>query len=132
MNIGFKIAVFMICVNIAAGIMSTALPDLPIVISYTSEEQTKIEESLTNVSVDPSGGAGSEPATFGDRVLDFIHLGWIKNVTSFLYSFLFGFSGLLEKIFGSYYQPYKTFVNLGISTAYALSIIMLWLGRKLN
>ena len=133
MNLGFKVAVFMICINIAAGIMNTALPDvhLPAGI-YDSDTSSIIEESLINTSIDPAGGSGSDPVSFGDRVLDFIHLGWIKQVTSFLYGLLYGFSGLFGKIFGVYYQPYKIYIDLGVTATYGLSIVMLWLGRKLN
>ncbi len=133
MNLGFKIAVFMICINIAAGIMNTALPDLPVSADYDSTQSSLLETTITNTSINPAGGSGSNPETFGDRVLDFVHLGWIKQVTDFLYGLLYGFSGLLEKIFtAEYYQPYKIYIDLGITAAYGLSIIMLWLGRRLN
>lgn len=132
MNIGFKVAVFMICINIAAGIMNTALPDLPTTVDYDKDLSTNLETTLTNTSVDPAGGSGSNPDSFGDRVLDFVHLGWIRQVTSFLTTFLYGFSGLLVKIFGVYYQPYKVYVDVGITLAYGLSLIMLWLGKRLD
>ena len=132
MNLGFKVAVFMICINIAAGIMNTALPDLDTKIDYDSGVSSIVESTLTNVSVDPAGGSGSNPDSFGDRVLDFMHLGWINKVTEFLFNLLFGFSVFLGKIFGDYYTPYKIYVDLGITTAYGLSIVMIWLGRKLN
>jgi len=132
MNLGFKVAVFMICINIAAGIMNIALPDLPVTEDYDTTQATLLASTITNTSINPSGGVGSDPDTFGDRVLDFIHLGWIKQVTDFLYGLLYGFSGLLEKIFGIYYLPYKIYINLGITAAYGLSIIMLWLGRRLD
>ena len=132
MNIGFRIAIFMICINIAAGIMNTALPNLPVTTDYDTTQSSLLASTVTNTSIDPAGGSGSNPDSFGDRVLDFVHLGWIKQVTNFLYGLLYGFSGLLEKIFGVYYQPYKIFINLGITAAYGLSLIMLWLGRRLN
>ena len=132
MNLGFKIAVFMICINIAAGIMNTALPGLDTSVDYDMTQSSLLESTITNTSVNPAGGSGSNPDSFGDRVLDFVHLGWIKQVTNFLYGLLYGFSGLLGKIFGVYYQPYKIYIDLGITAAYGLSIVMLWLGRRLN
>ena len=88
--------------------MNIALPDLPKVSDYDSTQSSLLATTITNTSINPSGGSGSDPDTFGDRVLDFVHLGWIKQVTDFLYGLLYGFSGLYEtsmyafgKLFGS-------------------------------
>ncbi len=123
---------FMICINIAAGIMSIALPDLPEFHDYDETQNATLSLTIAGGGVDPAGGSGSNPDSFGDRVLDFVHLGWISKVTEYLFSLLYGFSVFLEKIFGINYQPYKIFIDLGITTAYGFSIVMIWLGRKLN
>ncbi len=132
MNIGFRIAIFMICINIAAGIMNEALPDLPMTESYDTTQNATLTSTIASGGVDPAGGSGSNPDSFGDRVLDFIHLGWITKVTSFLFGLLYGFSVFLGRTFGSYYTPYKIYIDLGITAAYGLSIIMIWLGKRLN
>lgn len=138
MNIGFKIMAFMICLNIASGIMSALLPtgeyNLPTSIDITGEEQADLNV-LGNLTIDPSGGSGSNPETFGDRVLDFVHLGWITRITDFIQQYLLGFTPFMIKTFGVFgqdYSPYVAATNIGISFAYVLALVLLWTGKRLN
>ena len=138
MNIGFKIMAFIICLNVASGITSKLLPEddfpgLPTSIDVSGESETELS-ILTNSTINPAGGAGSDPDTGGDRVLDFLHLGWIRNITTFVSNTLLGFTPFMIKLFGVFGKeyPYIVATNLAISFAYTLALILLWTGKKLN
>lgn len=135
MNIGFKIMAFMICLNVAAGIMNNLLPELTTTVSYDTATQTKLG-IIANTSIDPSGSSGSNPETYGDRVMDFIGLGWINQIKDLAYNFLFGITNFLQKMFNIFGVTlgtvYIVFINIAISFAYVLAMVLLWTGKRLN
>lgn len=129
MNIAFKIMAYIFLVNLSAGIMSVALPDVPQQITYSETFSKGINNSFSG-ELAPEGVG--DPASFGDRVLDFLTLGFYEKIKNLLSTYLFGVTNILEKIFGSNFTPYKAFFNWMIFLSYVLGLISLWVGRSFN
>ena len=133
MNLAFKIIAFVFLLNLSAGIMATAVPTLPYAISYSEDTAAKINGTgAFSGALDPSGGSGSNPDSFGDRVLDFITIGWYQRIKVFVQNYLFGVTGILERVFGPEFTPYKGYLNWAIFFTYSMALISLWVGKRLN
>lgn len=162
MNLAFKIMAFSIFLNVAIGIMMTAVIEstgdnkgCPIFgesnnISCYSPERTAGLSSDNDVftpffsgmnqTVTPSSTLDAK----GDqvyRVLDLMNLGFIERILKTIKQYMYGLVVLLDEIFGSYMEANTQklifgepfgFAYLLMTFTYTMAALSLWTGRNYN
>lgn len=152
MKTTFKIIIFGLFLNLAAGFMSVAITDYngnP-VFSKTDMARTPVYDANGTVVMTNSFNQTINPAGIAEnkgnmvfRLLDMIGLGFINKIVSFFDHYMFGFinfldimfgkyltSGVYTMLFGAYGLPgiLKTMMTIG----YILAAFELWTGKSVT
>ena len=131
MNSNAVMVIFMLCLNIASGMMITLLPDIfddtafnPL--SYTTGDEN---EFLAPLEENKNAEAQlQDPSDAFDRLLDSLNIGWIMSFGNALYNYMFGFLNILEALFGANFV-WRGYLFTLIRIGYVLLIFNLWTGK---
>ena len=149
MNLAFKIVVYTFVLNIAAGLLIYALPDMPteykaiiIPIYQDTSGQNQLVEGLGGNVTLPS--TTSSAANVKDILLDSFFIGKIIKLVDAIGQLLFSLPKLIYGLL-LYFTPktspeqylamigaIKTYMNTLVGLAYGLSIFFLWTGKEIN
>lgn len=134
MALAFRIMMFTLMFNLAAGIIGVALApyypggDLPLGYSYDANKNT-LQDQFNGTVMAPGGE--SSVSSWWIRFLDFISIGFFQQIQNILNNSLLGFTNLLMSV-GVLPADYIVYFNLVISAIYALGILELFTGRRVT
>lgn len=147
MNVIFKLLIFSVSVNFAAGIMLLALPEvvendantggLVYIQNYTEEFTLEM-----NKTINPDNQI-EDTSDLLDRIIDKLTLGIWEKLLNLLNKYMYGVITILGQVFGNSLEPeLKTLLfgdensfgvfKTGINIMYIFGGIYLWTSRKLN
>jgi len=148
MNVVFKLVIFSIVLNLAVGVMMTAIPELannPSLLGGQIYDSGDADDFVSNMnqSVNPTGLLEDQSDAF-DRVLDMINVGFFKRFLEMVNKYIYGFITILKRTFGRLLTPALSKLLFGpgeapvgmfhiiINIGYILAAFKLWTGKDLR
>lgn len=129
MAIAFRIMVFVLVANLAAGMVNFALSP------YTTDVKVKYDSGLDTMSEFKGYIPGADAEDQGgwmDKFVDFLRIGIFEKIAGILKNSIYGIVGLLTNHGIITVPEYAYYLNLGINIIYALGIVDIYTGRKVQ
>jgi len=131
MVMAFRIMVFVLMFNIAAGIVNIALLDyyedgLPNGIRYSSDYDTMKEFEGSAAAPGATGASG-----WWDKFMDFLKIGFFKKIIDVLDNSIYGITEIFQNL-GLLNDDYNFYLDAAITIIYAIGIVDLWTGRRVT
>lgn len=139
-NTVFKLMLFSILLNMATGIMMTAIPAFnnPQYTGGLVYNKTYGEEFIIgmNDTIKPTSALEAQSSLI-DNILDKLNLGFISRFIKTVDKYMFGFIQVLQGIVGGALGPRLSNIFFGlmrvaISIGYILGALYLWTGKQIT
>jgi len=126
MAMAFRIMLFVLLFNLAAGILSVALEPYTIKLPVQYDDDGS---SMGNFTVSPPGAEGA--SGWWDKFLDFLKIGFFIKLQNLLKSTIYGITEIFTNL-GILDNAYVIYFNSIITIIYIIGIIDLFTARRLQ
>ncbi len=134
MGVVWKIIGLMLFINIAFGLITTATTidnDTSIFQPTNNFNESIVNYVNSTFSGNISGAPAEDKDNFGEKILDFFHLGWILKVKTFILNMLYGVPNLLFSL-GFFTKKQILFIKYIMTIIYAIGLFEFIINRKLT
>lgn len=134
-NAVFKLMLYSILLNIAIGIMTTAMPQ-----AFTDYQSFGVynDEKLNEFTTDMNGtlkptSDAIDTSSITENILDKIGLGIINKIMNVVDEYMFGMINYLHTFFpDTAYDYLWNFFKIALTIAYTIAAIILWTGKDVT
>lgn len=135
MNLAWKIVVFTLCINVAAGLLHNFV-GIGNNIYNVDTTNGVIGTDVYGVSSGNVSRIDTIPVTgevnWADNLLGLLGLGFIVDLINMLTDYLYGLTDILMAILPADAEGLRLYINWGITLCYTFSLFSLFTGKNLN